>query len=206
MTKIRSMTFALLAVTALLSPTPALGQSRAPEAAVPVPLGLEVPQRHSLFLGAHATGTQNFVCVSTGAGMTWKFTGPQATLFFTFWNDRLSQQIATHFLSANPAENGMPRPTWQHSLDSSAVWAAVVESSTDPGYVEAAAIPWLLLEVKGAQRGPTGGTTLTHARYIHRVNTSGGLAPATGCSQTGDAGAVALVPYEADYLFYKAGR
>jgi hypothetical protein len=41
--------------------------------------------------------------------------------------------------------------------------------------------------------------------FIHRVNTSGGVAPSAGCSRTADVGARALVPYIADYIFYAGG-
>jgi hypothetical protein len=84
------------------------------------------------------------------------------------------------------------------------VWGRVRASSNDPAYVEPGAIPWLLVEVAGAQLGPMGGGFLTSATFIHRVNTTGGLAPTTGCTKRADVGAVALVPYTADYFFYKA--
>ena len=61
-----------------------------------------------------------------------------------------------------------------------------------------------LLQAAGAQLGPTGGRLLTNTTYIHRLNTTGGLAPTTGCSQSTEVGAVQLVPYTADYFFYKA--
>jgi hypothetical protein len=38
---------------------------------------------------------------------------------------------------------------------------------------------------------------------IHRVNTSGGVAPASECMLTGDVGKTKFVPYTADYVFYK---
>jgi hypothetical protein len=39
---------------------------------------------------------------------------------------------------------------------------------------------------------------------VQRVNTQGGIAPATaGCSQAADIGKKALVPYTADYVFYR---
>jgi hypothetical protein len=44
---------------------------------------------------------------------------------------------------------------------------------------------------------------LTEATYIHRLNTAGGIAPATGCSQSVDVGSRIFVPYEADYFFYR---
>jgi hypothetical protein len=171
----------------------------------PVPGNIQVPAGHSVFFEGHAIGTQNFICLATGAGLAWRFTGPQATLFLTLRND-VSQQMTTHFLSPNPAENGLPRPTWQHSFDTSSVWGRVLASSSDPVYVQAGAIPWLLLEAAGAQLGPTGGGLLTRTTFIQRLNTTGGLAPSTGCSQSTDVGAVALVPYTADYFLYKANR
>ena len=52
------------------------------------------------------------------------------------------------------------------------------------------------------QEGPTGGDLLTRTTFIQRVNTSGGLAPATGCSQASDVGKKAFIPYTADYFFF----
>jgi hypothetical protein len=72
--------------------------------------------------------------------------GPQATLLH---ND--ARQVMTHFLSANPDEAGTLRATWQHSVDTSAVWARLIVSSSDPGFIAPDAIPWLLLEVVGAE-------------------------------------------------------
>ena len=58
----------------------------------------------------------------------------------------------------------------------------------------------------GTQEGPTGGRRLTRTTFIHRVNTAGGVAPATGCAQPADVGQRRFVPYTADYFFYeKAG-
>jgi len=164
----------------------------------PVPANLEAPAGYSVFFAAHAVGTQNYVCLPSGSSVAWKFAAPQATLFQTIRD--FTQQMTTHFLSVNGAENGLPRPTWQHSFDSSRVWARAVESSTDLNYVEAGAIPWLLLTWVGAEQGPEGGSFLTQTRYIQRLNTSGGVAPSSGCNQIGD---TALVPYSADYFFYR---
>lgn len=114
------------------------------------------------------------------------------------------QQVSTHFLSANPVENGLPRPTWQHSFDSSQVWGRVRASSSDPAFVEPGVIAWLLLEAAGTAVGPSNGWYLAQTTLIHRLNTSGGVAPSAGCSQSTDVGAIALVPYSADYFFYRA--
>jgi hypothetical protein len=171
----------------------------------PVPDGLQAPQGTVAFLEGHATGTQDYVCLPSGAGFAWTFFGPQATLFtdFKIFQNDIRQQIITHFLSPNPDENSLPRATWQSSVDTSAVWAKVSKASTDSNFVAVGAIPWLLLEVVGAQAGPAGGTLLTPTVAVQRLNTRGGVAPSTGCSQSTDVGATALVPYTADYFFYK---
>ena len=170
-----------------------------------VPATLAVPDGNRVFMKGHAEGTQNAVCLPSSGGVAWTFIGPQATLFHTFPN-RARWQNATHFLSANPAANGLPQATWQHSIDTSRVWARAVASSSDPAHVEAGAVPWLLLQATGSAAGPTGGTLLARTTFIHRLTTSGGVAPSTGCSVPADVGKVALVPYSADYYFYRAGR
>ena len=166
----------------------------------PLPPDLEeVPPPHRVTFVGHAIGTQNYVCLPSGPGFAWSPFGPQATLF-----DDDARQIVTHFLSPNPDEGGIARATWQHSRDTSTVWAMAIESSADPDFVAPGAIPWLLLDVVGAERGPTGGHRLTETAYIQRVNTSGGLAPTTGCADATNVGNKALVPYTTDYIFYKA--
>jgi hypothetical protein len=178
----------------------------------PVPSTIQVPAGHQAFLEGHADGTQNYICLpcpnaTTPAAMcpasefAWILFGPQATLF----NDHDKQRI-THFLSPNPDESGTPRATWQHSRDTSTVWAMATVSSSDPGFVAAGAIPWLLLRVVGAQDGPTGGEKLSETTFIQRLNTAGGVAPSTGCILATDIGKRAFVPYTADYVFYKAGK
>jgi uncharacterized protein DUF3455 len=44
---------------------------------------------------------------------------------------------------------------------------------------------------------------MTRTTFIQRVNTSGGIAPATGCALSTDVGKKTLVPYAADYIFYR---
>ena len=177
----------------------------------PVPPAIQVPAGNVPFLEGNAVGTQNYVCLPSATsttGFAWTLFGPQATLFFTIeiFKHDIRQQIITHFLSPNPDENGMPRPTWQSSFDTSAVWGRAMASSTDSNFVKPGAIPWLLVQVVGAERGPTNGGYLTQTTFIQRVNTSGGVAPATGCSQSSNVGATSLVPYTTDYFFFKAGH
>jgi hypothetical protein len=191
---LRSMCMTALAgvLTTLLPP---LAQAENPGQA-DVPPDLQVPAGNRAFLTAHAVGTQNYICLPSGAGLAWTFLGPQATLV-----DRHGRQIATHFLSPNPDEGGTPRATWQHSHDTSAVWAVAIVPSSDPRWVAPGAIPWLLLDVVGAEDGPTRGDRLSDATFIQRVRTEGGVMPAGGCTQVGQR---AMVPYTTDYIFYKS--
>jgi len=163
-----------------------------------VPANLEVPAGRKAFLISGAEGTQNYICLPTATGAAWTFFGPQATLV----NDK-GDQIVTHFLSPNPAEAGTPRATWQHSRDTSAVWATAIANSSDPYFVAPGAIPWLLLQIVGSQYGPDAGDKLIRTAFIQRVNTAGGIAPATGCSVPADIGKKAMVPYTTDYVFYR---
>lgn len=63
--------------------------------------------------------------------------------------------------------------------------------------------PESLLEAPAVGDGPAGGDKLVAARFIQRVNTVGGKAPAAGCAGTQDIAKRALVPYEADYFFFR---
>jgi hypothetical protein len=157
----------------------------------PVPAGLQVPAGNRVFLEGDAIGSQDYICLPSGSGTAWTFFGPQATLF-----NEHDEQIITHFLSPNPFENGTPRVTWQSSEDTSKIWGLTIASVVaDP-----TAIPWLLVQVVGAENGPTGGGDLSETTYVQRLNTVGGVAPSTSCT----VGMMALVPYSADYFFYRA--
>ena len=163
----------------------------------PVPDDIKVDPAFHAFLVGNATGSQNYVCLPAGTGFAWSLFTPEATLFKD--EDR---QLITHFNSPNPDEANAIRPTWQDSRDTSTVWASPVKASTDEAFVARNAIPWVLLKVTGARTGPDGGDALTSTKFIQRLNTAGGVAPATGCASAADVGARAFVPYTADYFFY----
>jgi Protein of unknown function (DUF3455) len=165
----------------------------------PVPANIEVPAGNTAFLEGHGVGTQNYICLPSGTGVKFILFTPQATLF----ND-LDEQVTTHYFSPNPDEGGSTiRATWQHSQDTSTVWAKAIASYSNPGFVARGDIPLVLLQVVGAQDGPTGGVTLSETTFIQRLNTSGGAAPSTGCTSPTDVGKQAFVPYTADYFFYR---
>jgi hypothetical protein len=188
---------AVILASAIALPPGAHAEGRQRPLPPPVPDAIQVPPGYTPYLAAHAIGTQGYVCVAVGPVFSWTPFGPQATLF-----DEESRQILTHFLSATPYDQ-LLNPTWQHSRDSSAVWGRMIKSSSDPNFVAAGAIPWLLLEAVVVGDGPTGGDKLMATRLIQRVNTVNGMAPSTGCARPEDIKKRALVPYEADYFFFK---
>lgn len=163
-----------------------------------VPTAIEVPAGNRVFRVGHAVGTQDYVCVPSDGGVKFVLFTPRATLL----NDDQSQ-IATHYFSPNPSEAGTVRATWQDSADTSTVWGQARQTSSDPSFVAADAIAWVLLQGVGAQDGAAGEGAFSRTSYIQRLNTSGGLAPPTGCSSASDIGQQAFVPYTADYFFYE---
>jgi len=184
------------------------------------------PAGNSAFLVGHAlVGTQGYVCLPKGSGASWtvKPARPEATLFTTVFGRDF--QIITHFLSpdTNPNE-AAPNPlpfgsaTWQSSFDSSKVWAqvplsnsttppspALIPAGSDPSCPNTGSIACLLLQSIGSLQGPTGGKFLTQTTFVQRLNTEGGSAPddADGCGSTTNVGNQRLVPYTADYYFFR---
>jgi hypothetical protein len=177
----------------------------------PVPDTIAVPAGNSAYLVGHAFGSQGYTCLPTSTGdPAWNPTArPEATLF----TDPGQQfQIITHFqsINANPIKDVIPplsgNPTWQSSLDSSRVWM-VKKSGIDAGSDAAScpntgSIQCLLLQSVGNKKGPTGGNLLAKTTFIQRLNTSGGAVPTTSCS----VGQTQLVPYRADYFFFRADK
>lgn len=197
-----AMTFAIGAVThAAAQVTPPI-----------TPSTIAVPEGNTAYLVGHAFGSQGYTCLPTSDGGTaWNPTArPEATLF----TDLLGQQfqIITHFqsINANP-KPGIQVPlsgnaTWQSSLDSSRVWAVKVngiDAGSDPASCpNSGSIQCLLLQSVGNAKGPTGGNLLAKTTFIQRLNTKGGPVPTTACTL----GQTQLVPYSADYFFYKADQ
>jgi Protein of unknown function (DUF3455) len=178
----------------------------------PTPGTIAVPVGNSPYLVGHAFGSQGYTCLPTGIGATaWSPTArPEATLFTDIFKEEF--QIITHFQSINEDPNATPpvplsgNATWQSSLDSSRVWMVKskgIDAGTDPASCpHNGSIQCLLLQSVGKANGPTGGNLLSKATFIQRLNTNGGAVPTTACV----AGQTQLVPYTADYYFFKADK
>jgi hypothetical protein len=154
-----------------------------PTAAVNVPDRLKPEPQESLAMIVAAKGVQVYECrpkADRAGEYGWAFVAPEADLF-----DGNGRKIGTHYAG----------PHWE-SADGSKVIGRVKDSAAAP---RADAIPWLLLTTKSvSSRGSFSDTT-----SIQRVNTAGGLAPASGCSEQ-NVGTTARVPYVADYYFLSA--
>jgi Protein of unknown function (DUF3455) len=177
---------------------------------------IKPPAGSIAFQFGHGVGTQGYICLPTSPGATtaaWNANNarPEATLFVKPFGQDV--QIITHFLSpdAHPNDNA-PKPlpfgsaTWQSSFDSSRVWAQKVKAvvaGSEPACPNNNAIACLLLQSIGAQDGPSGGKSLSKTTFIQRLNTKGGLAPLDGCVDFNDVGKQTLVPYSADYFFFR---
>ena len=178
----------------------------------PTPTDIAVPAGNSAYLVGHAFGSQGYTCLPTSTGAAaWNPTArPEATLFSDFFGHLV--QIITHFQSIN--ENPKPgvtpplsgNATWQSSLDSSRVWMVKVkgiDAGSDPASCpNSGSIQCLLLQSVGNKKGVTGGNLLADTTFIQRLNTSGGAVPTSVCT----VGQTQLVPYTADYFFFRADK
>ena len=214
MARVRSLFVAALALSSALGTiTVASAQTVTPPT---TPTQITPQAGNTAFLVGHAVGSQGYTCLPTTTGGTsWTVNNarPEATLFTDIFGQPL--EIITHFASINenPKEGIVPplsgNATWQSSFDSSRVWAQkehFITAGTDRSCPNTGAIDCLLLQVIGTAEGPTGGKQLTKTTFIQRLNTNGGSAPATGCSIASDVGKQALVPYSADYFFFRADQ
>jgi Protein of unknown function (DUF3455) len=175
------------------------------------PRDITPPEGNTAFLVGHAFGSQGYTCLPTNMGGTaWNPTArPEATLFTSFFGDLA--QIITHFTSINEnPKDSVTKPvplsgnaTWQSSFDTSKVWATAVghiDAGSDESCPNTGSIQCLLLQSVGNQEGPTGGKLLAKTTFVQRLNTKGGAVPTTACS----VGQTQLVPYTADYYFFRS--
>ena len=160
---------------ALVAPQGATAQPAPP----PVPQDIAVPAGNVLSGMGHAEGFQIYTCQAAG----WTLQQPMAVL-----TQGGHKPFALHYGG----------PTWM-AMDGSAVVGARAGAAPAP---IAGAIPWLLLSATPANGSADG--TLSGTTFIQRLDTTGGVAPTSGCDAE-HLGASAPVFYTADYYFYRAG-
>lgn len=153
---------------------PAGDHNRPPDLPSPLCNSVEVPLGNRMASRAYALGVQ----IYRWTGASWVFVEPVATLFS---DADYHEKVGIHYAG----------PTWESNGGSKVVAARLASCSPDP-----ADIPWLLLQATSTD----GSGMFSLVTYVQRVNTTGGLAPtAPGRS----IGAVAEIPYTAEYYFYR---
>lgn len=158
------------------------GNAGAADEMVPaVPDDLKVPANQKLSIEAQGIGVQIYECRENNvdpAKLEWTFKAPEAELF-----DSSDKRIGKHYAG----------PTWESADGSKVVGElSVLHKSPDKN-----SIPWLLLRAKSH----SGAGVFGRIESIQRLETSGGNAPAEGCSKD-QIGKEIRVPYKAMYYFY----
>ena len=144
-----------------------------------VPPALQAPAGTTMYLETLASGVQIYECArKADSSYEWAFKSPEAVL-----TDRSGRVLGKHYAG----------PTWEAPDGSAAVGAV---RARDPG-PSPTAIPWLLLAAKSSGSG-----LFADAKFVQRVATVGGVAPAGGCAES-TIKTQARVPYSATYIFYR---
>jgi hypothetical protein len=145
-----------------------------------------VPATAQVAARFHAVGAQVYAC---GPGPTggapayaWTLKKPDATL-----SGDDGRAAGTHGAG----------PSWTSTDGSSVVGKKLAQADAPAGD----AIPWLLVGAVST----TGAGVFSGVTYIQRIATSGGKAPASGCSAE-TVNAETRVPYAADYYFFRGGK
>ena len=161
----------------------ASGPTMTPFSQAGLPDAVKVPTGHSVKLESVGAGEITYECRAK-AGMAdqfeWVFVGPDAAL-----SDRKGQRIGKYY---------GPPATWESADGSKITGAQVAVAPAGSGN-----IPSQLVKANPAM----GAGAMQGMRYIQRVNTQGGVAPAAACA-AGNLGQKQLVSYQADYIFWRA--
>ncbi|HWD99176.1 MAG TPA: DUF3455 domain-containing protein [Bryobacteraceae bacterium] len=140
--------------------------------AAPPATDLRAPKGYTVAIEAHTVATS--VQIYTCASGKWSGPDPDALIS--------GAGLTIHHYKG---------PTWEVT-DGSIVHGSNAKhfAAPNPG-----AVDWLELDASG------GTGRFAGVSYIHRIETSGGVAPAAGCDGAHE-GEQARVPYSATYLFY----
>ena len=143
---------------------------------------LAIPEGNKLTFMAAAKGVQIYECAADGVGaLSWKLHAPRADLL-----DDSGASVGLHY---GGVDKGLPPGPYWEAKDGSRVHGASPVSVPNPG-----SIPLLRLEAADT----SGSGVFAKVAFIHRLDTTGGAAPAGAC----ETGKQTEVPYTAKYYFY----
>lgn len=151
--------------------------SRRPDLPPGVCDALQVPEGNKAAFRVFARGVQ----IYRWNGETWEFIAPRADLFAAA---NFHGKVAIHYGG----------PIWEANNGNKVAGRRLAGCTPDP-----TAISWLLLKAS-----PGDGTGIfSRVTYIQRVNTVGGLPPATPGAAIDE---LVESPYTTEYYFYRADR
>ncbi len=145
-----------------------------------LPQAVRVPASTSMKMATTGVGQITYECrekTSAAGQYEWAFVGPVATLYAA---DK--KNVGTYYAG----------PTWEAADGSKITGKQVAVSPAAAGN-----IPMQLVKTDAA----IGAGAMSGVTYIQRLNTKGGVAPASPCDAAGK-GQRQQVAYEADYVFY----
>ena len=160
----------------------AFGITGAAQAQMELPEPVRVPAGNKVAMVATGVGELTYECkakAGDAAAFEWVLAGPVAKLM----DAKTQKEVGKYYAG----------PTWE-SVDGSKLTGKQVAVAP----AAAGNIPMQLVKAEPAM----GNGAMTGITYVQRVNTKGGVAPPEACTST-VAGSKKMVPYQADYVFYK---
>ncbi|KQP45109.1 DUF3455 domain-containing protein [Pseudorhodoferax sp. Leaf274] len=149
-----------------------------------LPASIQVPAGNRVALETVGKGEILYECRDK-AGMPgqveWTFVGPEARLM-----DRAGKQVGRYY---------GPPATWESSDGSKLTATQLAVAPSGP-----TSLPYQLVKANPAM----GTGAMTGVTYIQRVALQGGVAPTTMACTASGKGQRVTVPYQADYIFWKA--
>ena len=167
----------LLCLTAALIAAPAVF------AQTGLPDSIKVPDGHKIAMETTGVGEITYECrdKANAVGQTeWFFVGPKAVL-----NDRSGKPVGSYF---------GPPATWQAQDGSKITGTQLAVAPSSAGN-----LPYQLVKANPAE----GKGAMSGVSYIQRVALKGGVAPSSECTAA-NKGQLAVVKYQADYIFWAA--
>lgn len=172
-----------LAAAALMTACGSMGSHSSAFSQANLPDAIKVPAGHHVAWETVGVGEITYECRDKAnmPGQTeWVFAGPKAVL-----NDRSGKQVGKYY---------GPPATWE-AMDGSKLTAT--QLATAPA--GAGNLPYQLVKANPAM----GSGALVGVSHIQRVALRGGVAPDMPCTAM-QRGQRSVVPYQADYIFWKA--
>jgi hypothetical protein len=145
-----------------------------------LPASIQVPSGHKVAWKTVGMGDITYECKPNpekGNQVGWVFAGPMAVL-----KDRSGKDVGKYW---------GPPATWEAMDGSKVTGKQLAVAPAGEGN-----LPYQLVQANPAM----GSGAMTGVTYIQRVALKGGVAPKTMCT----AGQRTTVPYQADYIFWKA--